>query len=572
MTMCGILAVLNSSEDPDELRARVVNLAKLVRHRGPDWSGIHVQEGTTHNGRRVVNVLAHERLAIVDPEGGAQPLLNERGTVALSVNGEIYNHEDLENGLERHHRFATRSDCEVIVHLYEESGADFVGDLDGVFAFVIADGTTGDFVAARDPIGVVPLFWGWGRDGSVWFASEMKALRDVCPRFEQFPPGHVYEGGRLRRYYDPQWRETDALPTGRPSAEQIREALDAAVVKRLMSDVPFGVLLSGGLDSSLVSAIVTRHADKRVEDHMQSPAWWPRIHSFCIGLEGAPDLEHARAVAGFLGTVHHEYHYTVQEGLDALSDVIYHIETYDVTTVRASTPMYLMARKIKAMGVKMVFTGEGADEVFGGYLYFHKAPNPDELFAETVRKVLKLNHYDCLRANKSMAAWGVEARVPYLDKAFLDLAMTIDPVLKMSNVAENRIEKHIVRDAFDTPDDPYLPESVLWRQKEQFSDGVGYGWIDGLKDYAEAQISDVMFEAAPYRFPHNPPQTKEAYLYRAIFEEHFPQPAAIAAVVVEPSIACSTATALKWEKAWEESADPSGRAVDSHVAAYSKSD
>jgi asparagine synthase (glutamine-hydrolysing) len=327
-------------------------------------------------------------------------------------------------------------------------------------------------------------------------------------------------------------------------------------------------LLSGGLDSSLVSAIVSRHADLRVEDHMQSPAWWPRIHSFCIGLEGAPDLENARRVAEFLGTAHHEYHYTVQEGLDALSDVIYHIETYDVTTVRASTPMYLMARKIKAMGVKMVFTGEGADEVFGGYLYFHKAPNPEEFFAETVRKVLKLNHYDCLRANKSMAAWGVEARVPFLDKAFLELAMTMDPALKMSNPGEGRIEKHIVRSSFDTLDDPYLPESVLWRQKEQFSDGVGYGWIDGLKDYAEDQVSDAAFEAAPYRFPENTPQTKEAYLYRSIFEEHFPQPAAIGAVVVEPSIACSTATALAWEKSWEGKADPSGRAVDSHVAAY----
>jgi asparagine synthase (glutamine-hydrolysing) len=568
--MCGILAVLNSSEDPDEIRSRVVTLAKLVRHRGPDWSGVHVQQGETHDGRRVVNVLAHERLAIVDPEGGAQPLLNEKGNVALSVNGEIYNHEELEKGLTGEHRFATRSDCEVIVHLYEERGADFVDDLDGVFAFVLADEKMGEVVAARDPIGVVPLFWGWGPDGSVWFASEMKALRDVCPRFEQFPPGHVYTGGKLRRYYDPTWRTTEETPKGRPTAEQIREALDAAVVKRLMSDVPFGVLLSGGLDSSLVSSIVTRHADKRVEDKMQSPAWWPRIHSFCIGLEGAPDLENARVVAEHLGTAHHEYNYTVQEGLDALSDVIYHIETYDVTTIRASTPMYLMARKIKAMGVKMVFTGEGADEIFGGYLYFHKAPNPEEFFAETVRKVTKLNHYDCLRANKSMAAWGVEARVPFLDKAFLEIAMNIDPELKMSDPAEGRIEKHIVRASFDTPDDPYLPDSVLWRQKEQFSDGVGYGWIDGLKDYAESQVSDAAFEAAPYRFPENTPRTKEAYLYRSIFEQHFPQPAAIGAVVVEPSIACSTATALKWEKAWEDVADPSGRAIGSHVAAYRK--
>jgi asparagine synthase (glutamine-hydrolysing) len=566
--MCGILAVLNSPEDPDELRARVVTLAKLVRHRGPDWSGVHLQLNVENNGRQFVNVLAHERLGIVDPEGGAQPLLNETGNVGLSINGEIYNHEELEKSLKDQHRFATRSDCEVIVHLYEERGADFVDDLDGVFAFVMADETTGEVVAARDPIGVVPMFWGWGRDGSVWFASEMKALCGVCPRFEQFPPGHVYAGGKLYRYYDPAWRETDEVPTGTPTAEEIREALDAAVVKRLMSDVPFGVLLSGGLDSSLVSSIVTRHADKRVEDKMQSPAWWPRIHSFCIGLEGAPDLENARKVAEFLGTAHHEYHYTVQEGLDALSDVIYHIETYDVTTIRAATPMYLMARKIKAMGVKMVFTGEGADEMFGGYLYFHKAPNAAELFAETVRKVTKLNHYDCLRANKSMAAWGVEARVPFLDKAFLEIVMNIDPTLKMSDPTQNRIEKHLLRTSFDTPDDAFLPESVLRRQKEQFSDGVGYAWIDGLRDYAEGEISTAMFDAAAYRFPENTPLTKEAYLYRSIFEEHFPQPAAIGAVVVEPSIACSTATALKWEKAWEDLADPSGRAVDSHVAAY----
>jgi asparagine synthase (glutamine-hydrolysing) len=566
--MCGILAVLKSSEDRDDLRARVVALAKRIRHRGPDWSGIHLQQTTDPGGRSAVNVLAHERLGIVDPEGGAQPLLNEQRNVALSVNGEIYNHESLRGELEREHRFATHSDCEIIVHLYEERGAELVNDLDGVFAFVLADESTGEIVAARDPIGVVPLYWGWGPDGSVWFASEMKALCGVCPRFEQFPPGHVYAGGKLRRYYDPPWRTAEDPPSLRPSAEQIRAAFGAAVVKRLMTDVPYGVLLSGGLDSSLVSAVVSRHAAMRVEDQMRSPAWWPRVHSFCIGLEGAPDLANARKVADYLGTVHHEYHYTLQEGLDALSDVIYHIETYDVTTIRASTPMYLMARKIKAMGIKMVFTGEGADEVFAGYLYFHKAPDAGELFHETVRKVLKLHHYDCLRANKSMAAWGVEARVPFLDKAFLELAMNIDPALKMCDPAQGRIEKHIVRSSFDTPDDPYLPESVLWRQKEQFSDGVGYGWIDGLRDYAERQVTDVMLEAAPYRFPENTPRTKEAYLYRSIFEEHFPEPAAGQAVVVEPSIACSTATALKWEKAWEDRADPSGRAVESHKAAY----
>jgi len=568
--MCGILAIIKSPESPETLRPQAVALAKTIRHRGPDWSGIHIQEFLGENGRGAVNVLAHERLAIVDPEGGAQPLLNEAKNIALSVNGEIYNHRKLEASLTGDHEFATRSDCEVIVHLYEERGPDFVGDLDGVFAFVLADEDTGEVVAARDPIGVVPLYWGHGRDGSLWFASEMKALQSVCPRFEQFPPGHVYANGEIRRYYDPSWRSTDTLPTGAPTVGAIREGLESAVVKRLMSDVPFGVLLSGGLDSSLVSALVTRHADRRVEDDGQSPAWWPRIHSFCIGLEGAPDLESARAVAEFLGTAHHELHYTIEEGLDALSDVIYHIETYDVTTIRASTPMYLMARKIKAMGIKMVFTGEGADEVFGGYLYFHKAPNPVEFFAETARKVQALNHYDCLRANKSMAAWGVEARVPFLDKAFLDLAMGIDPSLKMPSNNERRVEKHILRQAFDVSDNPYLPESILWRQKEQFSDGVGYGWIDALKGHAEKQVPDDLFEARKHRFPDNTPQTKEAYLYRSIFEGHFPEPAAVAAVVVEPSIACSSAVALKWEAAWESAADPSGRAIATHHSAYSK--
>ncbi len=566
--MCGIVAVLNSPEDEETLRPRVVSLARTIRHRGPDWSGVHLQEILGPNGRPLVNVLAHERLAIVDPEGGAQPLLNESGKVALAVNGEIYNHRDLARGLEQPHTFATGSDCEVIVHLFEECGAEFVGDLDGVFAFVLADEATGEIVAARDPIGVVPLYWGHASDGSLWFASELKAIHEVCPRFEQFPPGHVYAGGRLRRYYNPPWREAAAAPNQRPSADFLRSSLERAVVKRLMTDVPFGVLLSGGLDSSLVSAIVTRNAERRVEDNGQSPAWWPRIHSFCIGLEGAPDLAAARSVADFLGTVHHEFHYTIREGLDALVDVIFHIETFDVTTVRASTPMYLLARKIKAMGVKMVLTGEGADEIFGGYLYFHKAPNEDEFLAETIRKIQALNHYDCLRANKSMAAWGVEARVPFLDKTFLDVAMGIDPGLKMCGPESRRMEKQILRDAFHAPDDPYLPEEVLWRQKEQFSDGVGYGWIDALRDHAERHISDELFEARTHRFPDKTPKTKEGYLYRSIFETHFPGRAAVEAVVSEPSIACSSSTALKWEAEWENSADPSGRAVSSHRDAY----
>lgn len=566
--MCGIVVVLNSTEKPEDLRPRVIAQAKLLRHRGPDWSGVHLQQIETKDQQVRINVLAHERLAIVDPEGGAQPLLNENKNLALAVNGEIYNHEQLHNNLKNPHHFATRSDCEIIVHLYEEIGARLVTDLDGVFAFVLADEKSGAFMAARDPIGVVPLYWGWGADGSTWFASEMKALKGVCYRFEPFPPGHVYANGELKRYYDPAWRHTDRVPQSPLNGVQLKQSFEDAVVKRMMCDVPFGVLLSGGLDSSLVSAIVCRHAEMRIEDHEKSRAWWPRIHSFCIGLEGAPDFANARRVAEFLGTVHHEFTYTLQEGLDALSDVIYHIETFDVTTVRASTPMYLMARKIKAMGIKMVFTGEGADEVFGGYLYFYKAPNPEEFYRETVRKVEKLHHYDCLRANKSMAAWGIEARVPFLDQAFLDIAMNLDPRYKMIDKTDRRMEKYLMRTAFDDEINPYLPKSILWRQKEQFSDGVGYGWINGLKAFAEQRVSDEMFKNRRYRFPINTPESKEAYLYRLLFEEHFPEPAAIQAVVAKPSIACSTAIALEWEKTWKTRADPSGRAVEIHTAAY----
>ncbi len=566
--MCGIVAVLGSSENIGSLRPRLVAQAKCLRHRGPDWSGLHVQQISRDENNPKYHVLAHERLAIVDPEGGAQPLFNEHRNLALAVNGEIYNHEQLQTTLKKSHKFATHSDCEIIIHLYEEKGADLANDLDGVFAFVLSDEKTGNFIAARDPIGVVPLFWGWGADGSTWFASEMKALKDVCQRFEPFPPGHVYSNGELKRYYDPTWRHTETIPKNPLDIDKLKKTFEEAVVKRMMCDVPFGVLLSGGLDSSLVSSIVNRHAEMRVEDHEKSRAWWPRMHSFCIGLENAPDFENARKVAEFLGTVHHEFTYTLQEGLDALSDVIYHIETFDVTTVRASTPMYLMARKIKAMGIKMVFTGEGADEVFGGYLYFHKAPSPEEFYKETVRKVEKLHYYDCLRANKSMAAWGIEARVPFLDKAFLDVAMNLDPKYKMIDKANGRMEKYLMRSIFDTEQEPYLPKSVLWRQKEQFSDGVGYGWIDGLKDYAEARVSDEMFKNRAYRFPINTPASREAYLYRMIFEEHFPEPASIQAVFVEPSIACSTAIALEWEKAWKDKADPSGRAVEVHTAAY----
>ena len=569
--MCGILAVLESPAEVGELRSRVVNLARSLRHRGPDWSGIRVQQLQRPGESRLHNVLAHERLGIVDPEGGAQPLVSETGELALTVNGEIYNHQQLAQTLTQPHRFATRSDCEVIVHLYEELGAQCVDRLDGIFAFVLADESSGEFLAARDPIGVVPLYWGRGPDGSVWFASELKALAGVCQRFEPFPPGHLYAGGELRRYYRPAWQDPETIPGGAaaaPSAAELREALERAVVKRMMSDVPYGVLLSGGLDSSLVASIVARHSELRMEDDWRSRAWWPRLHSFCIGLPGAPDLAHARQVADFLGTAHHELNYTIDEGLDALAEVIYHIESYDVTTVRASVPMYLMSRKIKAMGIKMVLSGEGADEVFGGYLYFHHAPDAAQLHAETVRKVQALHHYDCLRANKTTAAWGVEARVPFLDREFLDLAMALDPQLKMVDAGTGRMEKHLLRSAFDTPHRPYLPSQVLWRQKEQFSDGVGYGWIDALRDHAERQVTDELFAAAQYRFPHNTPRTREAYLYRSLFEEHFPQPPAIEGVVAEPSIACSSAVALRWEKEWADRADPSGRAVAAHAAAY----
>ncbi|MBW2732320.1 MAG: asparagine synthase B [Deltaproteobacteria bacterium] len=565
--MCGIVVVIDSLREEGELRTQVIELARTIRHRGPDWSGVAMQVVEDVTGKVKRRALAHERLGIVSPEAGAQPLFDESGSMALAVNGEIYNHVMLKQSLKGEHRFVTGSDCEVIVHLYEERGPELVAELDGVFAFVLSDQKTGRVLAARDPMGVVPLYWGWGEDGSTWFASELKALEGVCERFEPFPPGHRYADGELTRYYEPAWRERAAC-TAQVSPEDLRGALEKSVVKRLMCDVPYGVLLSGGLDSSLVAAIAARHAARRVEDDECSAAWWPRLHSFCVGLKGSPDLAAAREVAEMVGTVHHELTFTIQEGLDALRDVIYHIESYDITTVRASTPMFLMARKIKAMGIKMVLSGEGADEVFGGYLYFHKAPDADELHAETIRKVFKLHHYDCLRANKAMAAWGVEARVPFLDREFLDVAMSLDPAEKMPDLKKGKMEKHVLRAAFDTQEDPYLPESVLWRQKEQFSDGVGYSWIDALRDHADALITDEVFAAREARFANNPPPNKEGYLYRKIFEELFPHPSAVAGVPAEKSIACSSPTALRWEKEWADKADPSGRAILSHAAAY----
>lgn len=562
--MCGIVGVIRpkAGTDPD-VRARVLKSARLLRHRGPDWSGVHVQPGA---------ILAHERLAIVDPDSGGQPLLDPTEQIALAANGEIYNHRGL-RALHDDYPFRTGSDCEVILPLWIAKGDALVPELDGMFAFILSDARTGDFLVARDPMGIVPLYWGVDHDGGLWFASEMKAIREHCAQYDVFPPGHLWSStsGGLKRWYDPSWMNAAVTPERPVDLNRIREGLEASVVKRMMTDVPWGVLLSGGLDSSLVAAIAARHAAKRVEDDERSPAWWPRLHTFSVGLVGSPDLAAARKVADTLGTAHHEYTFTVQDGIDALSDVIWHLETYDVTTIRASTPMYLMARKIKAMGVKMVLSGEGSDEVFAGYLYFHKAPNAGELHQETLRKLSMLHLYDCLRANKSMAAWGVEARVPFLDKAFLAEAMSIDPTDKLSSTHPGgpRMEKALLRRAFDTPENPYMPHDVLWRQKEQFSDGVGYGWIDALKAHAESSVTDAMLAQAAFRFPYNPPATKEAYLYRSLFTAHFPEEAAAKTVPGGPSVACSTPTAIAWDAAFSKSADPSGRAVAGvHNAAY----
>ncbi|KUI15614.1 asparagine synthase B [Mycobacterium sp. GA-1285] len=545
--MCGIAAILDVRGDPRQLRERAITMARLLRHRGPDWSGVYADEHA---------VLAHERLSIVDVERGAQPLTNQPSDVVLAVNGEIYNHQTLRARFPDY-PFKTMSDCEPIIPLYEVYGSDFLNELSGIFAFVLYNRRTNDFLVARDPIGVIPLYIGRDEHGNLYVASEMKALIRYCRHIEDFPPGHYLTRGieKPRRYYEPRWRDFSNV-TGQPlDLAALRTGLEAAVHQQLMSDVPYGVLISGGLDSSIISAVTARFAGNRVEDGDRTQAWWPRLHSFCIGLEGSPDQAAARKVAAAIGTVHHEFEFTVQEGLDALWDVIYHIETYDVTSIRASTPMYLMMRRIKAMGIKMVLSGEGADEVFGGYLYFHKAPGSAEFHEETIRKLDLLHKYDCLRANKSTAAWGVEIRVPFLDREFLDIAMAFDPREKM--VDATRMEKYPLRKAFEG----YLPDEILWRQKEQFSDGVGYMWIDSLKAVAEAQVSDSQMQSAQYRFPFNPPVTKEAYMYREIFESHFPGQAAAACVPGGPSIACSTPAAIAWDNSFAKNADPSGRAV-----------
>ena len=556
--MCGIVALLNVKKPTLSLRQKALCMSQKIRHRGPDWSGIYC--GSTA-------ILAHERLSIVDPESGGQPLFSPDGRQVLAVNGEIYNHQDIRRRLSNHYEFRTGSDCEVILALYREKGIDFLEDLNGIFAFVLYDEERDAFLIARDPIGVIPLYIGYDADGTVYVASELKALEGQCERYEPFLPGHYYwslEPG-LKRYYQRDWMSYDAVKDNGASVSDLHDALEDAVRRQLMSDVPYGVLLSGGLDSSVISAVAERFSEHRIEDNSQSRAWWPRLHSFAVGLKGAPDLAKARMVAEHIGTVHHEINYTVQEGLDALRDVIYFIETYDVTTVRASTPMYLLARVIRSMGIKMVLSGEGADEVFGGYLYFHKAPDARAFHEETVRKLSKLHFYDCLRANKSLAAWGVEGRVPFLDKAFLDVAMRLNPEAKMC--PGKVIEKKIVREAFAD----LLPEAVAWRQKEQFSDGVGYSWIDALKAMTSEAVSDEEMAHAAERFPINPPLNKEEFFYRSIFAEHFPSDSAARSVNQEASVACSTSVALEWDAAFRGQNDPSGRAVKGvHEQAYAE--
>ncbi|MCD8261490.1 MAG: asparagine synthase B [Bacteroides sp.] len=555
--MCGIVGIFNIQQGQSkELRKKALKMAQKIRHRGPDWSGIYCSDKT---------ILAHERLSIVDPESGGQPLYTPDRKCVLAVNGEIYNHRDIRARYAGKYDFQTGSDCEVILALYKDKGIDFLEDISGIFAFALYDEEKDEYLIARDPIGVIPLYIGHDADGKLYCASEIKALEGFCDRYEPFLPGHYYSSkeGKMVKWYNREWTEYEAVKENEASVEELHDALEDAVQRQLMSDVPYGVLLSGGLDSSVISAITRKYAARCVETDNQSEAWWPRLHSFAIGLKESPDLKKAREVADFIGTVHHEIHYTVQEGLDAIRDVIYYIETYDVTTVRASTPMYLLARFIKSMGIKMVLSGEGADEIFGGYLYFHKAPDAQSFHEETVRKLSKLHLYDCLRANKSLAAWGVEGRVPFLDKEFLDVAMRLNPAAKIAPGAV--IEKKILRETFAD----MLPESIAWRQKEQFGDGVGYSWIDTLKALTAEAVTDEQLANAAERFPINPPLNKEEYYYRTIFEEHFPSESAARSVPSVPSVACSTAEALAWDSSFQNINEPSGRAVkDVHVQAF----
>ena len=556
--MCGIVCAFDLKEKSEVLRPQLLEMSKKIRHRGPDWSGIYSNDKA---------ILAHERLAIVDPASGKQPLFSEDKKLVLAANGEIYNHQELRKQFDGTYNFQTDSDCEVILALYKEKGVDFIDEMNGIFGFAIYDVEKDEYFVARDHMGIIPLYIGWDANGTFYVASELKALEGVCTKIELFPPGHYLSSkdGKLTRWYDRDWTEFEAVKENQTSIDELHDALEAAVHRQLMSDVPYGVLLSGGLDSSVTSALAKKYAEKRVESGDTQEAWWPRLHSFSVGLEGSPDLAAAQLVADHIGTVHHEIKFTIQEGLDAIKDVVYNLETYDITTIRASTPMYLMARVIKSMGVKMVLSGEGADELFGGYLYFHKAPSAEEFHKETVRKLEKLHMYDCLRANKSLASWGIEGRVPFLDKEFMDVAMRINPEDKMIN--GERMEKWVIRKAFEQ----YLPESVAWRQKEQFSDGVGYSWIDTLKEVVDQEVSDEQLANAKYKFPIQTPTSKEEFYYRSIFASHFPSDTAALCVPQEASVACSTKIALEWDESFKNMNDPSGRAVANvHEEAYKK--
>jgi len=554
--MCGIVCALDLKQDSDFLRSQVLEMSKKVRHRGPDWSGIYCSKNA---------LLAHERLAIVDPASGNQPIFSKDKSLVLAANGEIYNHRTLKDNLSIDYAFQTNSDCEIILALYKEKGVDFLDDLNGIFGFVLYDDNSDEYLIARDHMGIIPLYMGWDKFGTFYIASELKALEGVCNKIEIFPPGHFLSSkdSKLVKWYKRDWMSYESVSNNKTDLNLLQNALEDAVHRQLMSDVPYGVLLSGGLDSSITSALAKKYSQKRIESDDQKAAWYPQLHSFAVGLVGSPDLKAAKLVADHIGSIHHEVTFTIQEGLDAIKDVIFHLETYDVTTVRASTPMYLLARVIKSMGIKMVLSGEGADEIFGGYLYFHKAPNAEEFHKETVRKLEKLYQYDCLRANKSLAAWGIEGRVPFLDKEFIDVAMRINPKDKM--IDKDKMEKWVLRKSFES----YLPPAVAWRQKEQFSDGVGYDWIDSLKELVDVKVSDEMFNNAKFTFPFQTPMSKEEYFYRSIFEEHFPSETAAKTVPSVPSVACSSPLALEWDKSFKNMNDPSGRSISNvHLESY----
>ena len=546
--MCGIVCAFDLKSSSSKLRPQILEMSKKIRHRGPDWSGVYSDKNS---------IIAHERLAIVDPTSGQQPLLSDDGSLILAVNGEIYNHKELRHNHVSDYKFKTKSDCEVIIPLFKEMGSDFINHLNGIFAFALYNNKTNNYLIARDHMGIIPLYMGWDKDGTFYVASELKSLEGICGKIELFPPGHYLTNSDKEpvKWYAREWSKYEKIKNNQTSIEDLHDALSDAVHRQLMSDVPYGVLLSGGLDSSITSALAKKFSLKRIESNDKKNAWWPQLHSFSVGLEGSPDLKAAKLVADHIGTIHHEVKFTIQEGLDAIREVIYHLETYDVTTIRASTPMFLMARAIKSLGIKMVLSGEGADELFGGYLYFHKAPSPRDFHDETVRKLNKLHQYDCLRANKSLAAWGIEGRVPFLDKEFIDVAMRINPKDKM--ITPERMEKWVLRKAFES----YLPESIVWRQKEQFSDGVGYSWIDTLKKTVEENISNNMIKNAHFRFPAQTPRNKEEFYYREIFEDHFPSDGAALSVPSVPSVACSTPVALEWDETFKNRNDPSGRAV-----------